>query len=330
MSLPLSVLDFAIVREGVSVREAFLESVELAKTAERLGYERVWYTEHHNMSTIASAAPAVLIAHIATQTERIRLGSGGVMLPNHSPLTIAEQFGTLAELHPGRIDLGLGRAPGTDQAAVRAMRRDARAAEAFPQDVRELQAYLRDQSVVPGIRAIPGAGTDVPLYILGSSLFGAQLAAAYGLPYAFASHFAPDALEEATAVYREQFQPSEQLDKPYVMAAVNVIAHDDPDVARQEWEWTKRNRVKSMLTRGRGGFQSFTDQDMDVLMASPAAQQILHMLTYTAVGDRDAVRSYLGDFAERSTADELMIAPFGSTPEAARDSLRVLRDAWGR
>lgn len=326
MPLPLSVLDFASVRSGKTVGEAFQESVELAQAAERLGYERVWYTEHHNMSSIASAAPAVLIAHIAAQTESIRLGSGGVMLPNHAPLIIAEQFGTLAELHPGRIDLGLGRAPGTDQAAVRAMRRDPRAAEEFPQDVKELQAFLRDESVVPGLRAVPGAGTNVPLYILGSSMFGATLAAAYGLPYSFASHFAPEALEQATQTYRAQFQPSEVLDEPYVIAAVNVVGRDDPDDAAQELEWYRRSRVRQMAGRGR----ELSEEELDLVMHSPAGQQILNMIRYTAVGDGAQVKQYVEDFAARASADEIMVAPVGSTSEGAIDSLRVLREAWGR
>lgn len=326
MALPLSVLDFATVREGHTVGEAFAESVALAQVAEGLGYARVWYTEHHNMGSIASAAPAVLIAHVATQTEKIRLGSGGVMLPNHSPLTIAEQFGTLAELHPGRIDLGLGRAPGTDQVAVRAMRRDPRAAEEFPQDVKELQGYLRDESKLPGLRAVPGAGTNVPLYILGSSLFGARLAAAYGLPYAFASHFAPDALEQAAAVYRSEFEPSEQLEQPYMMAAVNVVANDDPNVAVAENEWYRRTRVKMMAGRGR----TLTDEELDLVMHSAAGQQILHMIKYTAVGNGEQVASYVKDFAERAQADELIIAPVGSSAEMTQNSLKVLRDAWGR
>ena len=326
MPLPLSVLDFASVRSGKTVGEAFQESVELAQAAERLGYERVWYTEHHNMGSIASAAPAVLIAHIAAQTESIRLGSGGVMLPNHAPLIIAEQFGTLAELHPGRIDLGLGRAPGTDQAAVRAMRRDPRAAEEFPQDVKELQAFLRDESVVPGLRAVPGAGTNVPLYILGSSMFGATLAAAYGLPYSFASHFAPEALEQATQAYRAQFQPSEVLDEPYVIAAVNVVGRDDPDAAAQELEWDRRSRVRQMAGRGR----KLSEEELDLVMHSPAGQQILNMIRYTAVGDGAQVKQYVEDFAARASADEVMVAPVGSTSEGAIDSLRVLREAWGR
>ena len=203
-----SLLDVAAVAPGEHPGEALHGAVPLARAAERGGYERVWYAEHHNMPAIASAATSVLIAHVAANTEHIRLGAGGVMLPNHSPLVIAEQFGTLAALHPGRIDLGLGRAPGSDQATMRALRRHAESADTFPQDVLELQGYLSGQTRVPGVRATPGDGSNVPLYILGSSLFGAQLAAALGLPYAFASHFAPDALAAATELYRAEFRPS--------------------------------------------------------------------------------------------------------------------------
>ena len=328
-ALPLSVIDFATVRPGQSVGEALQDSVALAQKSEELGYERVWYAEHHNMPSIASSAPAVLMAHIASQTERIRLGSGGVMLPNHSPIVIAEQFGTLAELHPGRIDLGLGRAPGTDPQTLVALRREPSAAENFPNDVRELQAFLgdspSDMARTKGIVAVPGRGTKVPLYILGSSLFGAQLAAAFGLPYAFASHFAPDALEQASAVYRERFEPSEQLSEPYMIAAVNVIADDDTDRAQRELQWYRRQRIKLMAGRGR----DFTDEELDAIMDSPGGRQILHMITYTAVGDGAAVRDYLDGFAERAGADELMVAPVGSTQDRVHGSLEVLRRAWG-
>jgi len=309
MALPLSVIDFATVRENQSVGESFADSVTLARHAERLGYTRVWYAEHHNMPTIASSAPAVLIAHVAAHTERIRLGSGGVMLPNHSPLTIAEQFGTLAELHPGRIDLGLGRAPGTDPRTLRALRRSPESAESFPQDVKELRGYLTGNSLIPGVQAMPGAGTDVPLTILGSSLFGAQLAAAYGLPYAFASHFAPDALVDAVAAYRSQFQPSEQLAEPYVIAAVNVIISED---------------VKAMVGRGR----EFTDEEMDMVMASPAAAQILHMISYTGAGTPDTVVDYLHRFAEHADADELMISPTATRQPDVLTAMELLADNW--
>src|SRR4051794_28256824 len=231
---PISILDLAIVERGSTPRDALVGSVALAQRAEARGYERVWYAEHHNMAAIASSATSVLIAHVAAHTNTIRLGSGGIMLPNHSPLVIAEQFGTLASLHPGRIDLGLGRAPGSDQNTMHALRRSGLAAERFPQDVLELQGYLSGHTLIEGVEATPGKGTDVPLYILGSSTFGAQLAAALGLPYAFASHFAPYSLEEAVAVYRREFRPSAQLDAPCVIAGVNVIAADSDADAQEK------------------------------------------------------------------------------------------------
>ena len=225
-SIPLSILDLAPIRRGETTSDSLSASVTLAQRAEQLGYLRVWYAEHHNIATIASSATSVLIAHVAAHTQEIRLGAGGIMLPNHSPLLIAEQFGTLESLHPGRIDLGLGRAPGSDQTTMRALRRNAGSAESFPEDVLELQGYLSGETRIAGVEATPGKGTNVPLYILGSSMFGAKLAASLGLPYAFASHFAPDLLESAVAAYRREFQPSAQLDQPYVIAGVNVIAAD--------------------------------------------------------------------------------------------------------
>src|SRR5699024_9131572 len=214
------------------------------------GYGRVWYAEHHNMASIASSATSVLIAHVAAHTKSIRLGAGGIMLPNHAPLVIAEQFGTLETLHPGRIDLGLGRAPGTDQNIMRALRGSGASADTFPEDVMELQAYLRGQSRIPGVDAYPGKGTDVPLYLLGSSLFGAGLAATLGLPYAFASHFAPGALHEAIALYRSEFTPSEQLEKPHVIAGFNVIAADDQADAQRQQHAMMRSRVALLLQPG--------------------------------------------------------------------------------
>lgn len=326
MPLPLSVIDFATVRPGRSVGESFADSVELAQHAERLGYARVWYSEHHNMATIASSAPAVLIAHVAAHTATIRLGAGGVMLPNHSPLVVAEQFGTLAELHPGRIDLGLGRAPGTDQRTVRALRRDPASAEQFPQDVRELQGYLSGRSLVPGVSAVPGAGTNVPLTILGSSLFGAQLAAAYGLPYAFASHFAPDALVDAVAAYRARFRPSEQLAEPYVIAAVNVIAADTAEDAAMQLGTARRERVRAMVGRGR----QLDEAELDLVMDSPAGQQVLHMLHWSTAGTGEQVRAYLERFAGTADADELMLAPASPTQAQVLRSLELLAGAWGQ
>ncbi|QYC37794.1 Alkanal monooxygenase alpha chain [Nonomuraea coxensis DSM 45129] len=304
MALPLSILDLAHIGDGETAADSFAASVALAQRAEELGYRRVWYAEHHNMDSIASSATSVLIAHIAAHTRTIRLGAGGVMLPNHSPLTIAEQFGTLETLHPGRIDLGLGRAPGSDQNTMRALRRTPSAADTFPQDVLELQGYLTGETRIPGVHATPGKGTNVPLYILGSSLFGAQLAAALGLPYAFASHFAPAALEDAVAVYRTEFKPSAQLDRPYVIAALNVIAADTGEEAREQLLEAKRLRVSRFLGRGR----TFTPEEADMILESPAGQQLLQMMKYTAVGDQAEVKDYVDRFAAHARADELIVA----------------------
>jgi luciferase family oxidoreductase group 1 len=322
--VPLSILDLAIVSRGATARDAFEASVVLARRAEERGYRRVWYAEHHNIPTIASSATSVLIAHVAAHTSTIRLGSGGIMLPNHSPLVIAEQFGTLATLHPGRIDLGLGRAPGTDQRTWRALRRDPAAAEQFPRDVLELQGYLSGQSRIPGVEAIPGAGTDVPLYILGSSLFGAKLAAVLGLPYAFASHFAPEALREAVALYRQDFEPSAQLDRSYVIAGVNVIAADTEEEARAQHRSVVRSRVARMLGRRR----RFTDEELDQLVRSPQGQHVAGMMRYSAVGDPTAVDEYLMEFVAQADADELMVVHAAPTVETRLRSLDLLADAW--
>lgn len=318
----LSILDLATIHPGEKPEEAFNRSVELAQTAEKLGYERIWYAEHHNMKSIASSAPAVLISHIGAKTEKIRLGAGGVMLPNHSPLTIAEQFGTLAELYPGRIDLGLGRAPGTDMNTLRALRREPNNAERFPQDVQELQGYLNDDTHIPGVNATPGQGTEVPLYILGSSLFGAQLAAALGLPYAFASHFAPTHLEQAINVYREKFQPSEQLAEPYVIAAVNVLASDTEEDAHEQLEITKRNRVRMMAGRGR----EISDEQLELLMRSPQGQQILEMIQFRAVGTGAQAKDYLLRFANMVQADELMLSSLATSTERALRNYELIAE----
>src|SRR5689334_17249907 len=243
MRIPLSILDLAPISRGETAGSSIAASVALAQRAEEAGYARVWYAEHHNMPSIASSATSVLIAHVGAHTSTIRLGAGGVMLPNHAPLTIAEQFGTLDAMYPGRIDLGLGRAPGSDQNTMYALRRDPMSADKFPQDVLELQGYLTGNTRVPGVDAVPGKGSNVPLYVLGSSMFGATLAAALGLPYAFASHFAPQLLEPAVAAYRQEFRPSEQLDRPYVIAGVNAVASDTTDDARAQLDAVRRIRA---------------------------------------------------------------------------------------
>lgn len=317
---PLSILDLAQIGVGRTAADSFRTSVEIAQLAERSGYRRIWYAEHHNMASIASSATSVLIAHVAAHTSTIRLGAGGVMLPNHSPLVIAEQFGTLATLHPDRIDLGLGRAPGSDQNTMRALRRDAVSADTFPRDVQELRGYLTGNSLIPGVTAVPGTGTNVPLYILGSSLFGAQLAAALGLPYAFASHFAPQALREAVAIYRRDFRPSEQLDSPYVIAGVNVVAADTTQEAQLLLRQSQRLRVSQFLGHGR----SFTDAEADALLESPQGQQIAQMSYYSAVGTPDEVRSYLEEFTTHADADELIVASKAPGAEATLRSFELL------
>ncbi|GAA4958509.1 LLM class flavin-dependent oxidoreductase [Actinoplanes utahensis] len=323
----LSILDLAPITPGGTVAQAFEGSVALAQAAERHGYQRVWYAEHHNMARIASSATSVLIGHIAGRTSTIRLGAGGIMLPNHAPLTIAEQFGTLASLYPGRIDLGLGRAPGSDQVTMRAMRRDPGSADSFPQDVLELQGYLGDESRVPGVRATPGAGTNVPLYILGSSMFGARLAAAYGLPYAFASHFSPGMLEQAVAAYRAEFTPSAQLSQPYVIAGVNVVAAASSESARQQFEITRRTLVRGLLARPAGAPVEYSDAEIDEFLTTANGRQLAAMLTYTAVGTPDEVRSYLVSFAEKAQADELIVAHQSSLIEDRLESVRLTAEA---
>jgi luciferase family oxidoreductase group 1 len=289
----------------MEVPEALRNALEFARHIDALGYERIWYAEHHNMPGIASAATAVLIGQVAAATRRIRVGAGGIMLPNHSPLVIAEQFGTLEALFPGRIDLGLGRAPGTDGLTWRALRRDPGGAERFPDDVLELQALLGPVQPGQRIRAVPGAGSNVPLWILGSSLFGAQLAAQLGLPYAFASHFAPAALHDALRVYREMFQPSAQLQRPYAMPAVNVICA--PTDAEARHLFTSLQNVVVGLVTGRPGRLAPPVEAIEPL--PPAIQQHVEgFLACSLVGSPDTVRTALADFVMSTNADEVIVA----------------------
>jgi len=280
------------------------------------------------MPSIASSATSVLIAHVGAQTSTIRLGSGGIMLPNHSPLVIAEQFGTLAAMYPGRIDLGLGRAPGSDQRTQYALRRDPRSAENFPRDVAELQGYLTGKTQVPGVDAVPGKGSDVPLYLLGSSLFGAQLAAALGLPYAFASHFAPAAMDAALEVYRSEFKPSSQLDRPYAIAGVNVFAADSTAEAQQQLQASRRTRAASLFGRQAGiDPAEISDEQAEDLLAQGAAVHVDEMLKLSAVGTPAQVRAYLDEFIGRTKADELITVHQAPSVEARLRSVTLLAEA---
>ena len=305
--VPLSVLDLAPIVEGGSATQAFANSLSLARHAERLGYRRFWLAEHHNMPGIASAATAVLIGHVAGGTSRIRVGAGGVMLPNHAPLQVAEQFGTLGSLYPGRIDLGLGRAPGTDQAATRALRRYYQGAEEFPADVAELLRYF--EPAVPGqpVRAVPGEGVEVEAWILGSSLFGAGLAAALGLPYAFASHFAPDALEQALELYRRQFRPSARLQQPHVMLAMNVVAAETDEAAARLF--TTQQQAFANLRSGRPGLVPPPLEPSDFQARYPASLRatVDAALACSAVGGPATVRRRMAAFVDQHQPDELIL-----------------------
>ena len=304
--LPLSILDLAPVSENSTPALALQNARDLAQHAERLGYKRYWVAEHHNMVGIASAATSVVIGYIAANTSTIRVGAGGIMLPNHSPLVIAEQFGTLESLYPNRIDLGLGRAPGTDRQTMQALRVDPKASERFPQDVLELQSLLGPLQPGQTIQAVPGTGTNLPLWILGSSLFGAQLAAILGLPYAFASHFAPDQLMQAIEIYRATFKPSAQLQMPYVMAGVNVIAADT-DAEAQHLFTSLQMRFADMA-RGTRGYMQPPIADIENYWSGQEKIQAQRMLACSFVGSPKSLRVHLNDFMEKTGVDELMVA----------------------
>jgi luciferase family oxidoreductase group 1 len=303
--VPISILDLVPVILGETPREALPKSLELAQQAEAFGYTRYWVAEHHNMTGIASAATSVVISYLAGGTSTIRVGSGGIMLPNHSPLVIAEQFGTLASLYPDRIDLGLGRAPGTDARTLRALRRDPVREASFPQDVLELQQFLAPVESGQAVRAVPGAGTEVPIWILGSSTFGAEFAAQLGLPYAFASHFAPDALLVALDIYRRNFKPSKQLDHPYAMVGVNVVAADTDEEARRLFTTVQQSFTN--LVRGTGGKLQPPIDNIDDYWTNAEKQHASRMLKYAVVGSPETVRSGLEDLLTLTNANELMI-----------------------
>lgn len=305
MSIPLSFLDLAPVPEGSTVAQGIAQTVQVAKLAEQIGLNRYWLAEHHNMPGIASAATSVLLSHIGAQTNRIRIGSGGVMLPNHAPLMIAEQFGTLQALYGDRIDLGLGRAPGTDGATFRALRRQMQDADRFPQDVQELLFFLGKDSDTSPVQAFPGANSNVPVWILGSSLFGATLAAKLGLPYAFASHFAPRMMTQAIATYREQFEPSEFLAAPYVMLAANLLLADDEASARYHFTSSQQSFVR--LRRGGRGQIPRPVDSMDGLWTAPEKAMVDDALSVSFVGTVPRVQTLLRHFIDEHQPDEMIV-----------------------
>ncbi len=322
--LPISILDLVPVVLGETPREALQKSLELARHAEQFGYTRYWVAEHHNMTGIASAATSVVIGFLAGGTKTIRVGSGGVMLPNHSPIVIAEQFGTLESLYPGRIDLGVGRAPGTDQRTLRALRRDPMRADSFPQDVIELQALLAETKPGQAVRAIPGAGTEVPIWILGSSTFGAELAAALGLPYAFASHFAPDSLFEALEIYRRQFKPSKQLSQPYAMVGVNVVAAGTDEEAQRLFTTVQQSFTN--LIRGSPGKLQAPIDNIEEYWSRPEKFQASRMLKHSIVGSPETVGKELEDFVALTKADELMIVTSIHNSQARIHSYEIVAE----
>jgi luciferase family oxidoreductase group 1 len=304
--LPLSVLDLATVLEGHTASETFKNSLDLARKVEHMSYNRFWLAEHHNMESIASSATAILIGYIAGGTSVIRVGSGGIMLPNHAPLVIAEQFGTLASLYPGRIDLGLGRAPGTDQVTAFALRRDRLNAGAdFPQNIQELRTYLSAENHSGRVRAIPGEGLDIPIWILGSSTESARLAGAMGLPYAFASHFAPVYLYEAISLYKKHFRPSKDLRHPYIIACVNVIAADSNEQA--EYLASSFYQLAVGIVRGKTKPLPPPVHDMSAFWNEYEEAAVRQMMAYTYIGDHEKVKNGLQDFVKDTGIDELMV-----------------------
>jgi luciferase family oxidoreductase group 1 len=324
--IPLSVLDLSPITEGSTASQSLANTLDLARHAERLGYNRYWLAEHHNMAGIASAATSVVIAHVAGRTKTIRVGAGGIMLPNHAPLVIAEQFGTLAALHPGRIDLGLGRAPGTDMNTARALRRNLEAGvDNFPQDVVELINYFAPAEPGQRVRAVPGEGQNVPVWILGSSTYGAQLAAMLGLPYAFASHFAPAELEHAIDIYRSRFQPSQFLDKPYVMLGLNVFAAETD--AEAKFLFTSLQQAFVNLRTGHPGPLPGPVENYDADLDPMAKAMLAQALSCAIVGSPQTVRTGLDAFIRRTGADELMVTAQMFDHAARIRSFEILAEA---
>jgi len=324
--IPFSVLDLTVVTEGSTLEQTIKNSRTLASEAEKMGYKRFWMAEHHNMENIASSATSVLLGHVAEATSTIRVGSGGIMLPNHSPLVIAEQFGTLATMYPGRIDLGLGRAPGTDQTTADAIRPDRISqVQQFPQNVKQLQRYLSAENKNSSVRAIPGEGTDIPLWILGSSTDSAFLAAELGLPYAFASHFAPQQLMPAIRIYRERFKPSKQLDKPYIMPCINVIAADT-DAEADYLSTSMKQMFMGVVTGDRKPMPPPVD-DMSTVWSPQQRMMVQQMLACSFIGSRETVMEELESFLEQTRADELMIASYVYDFEQRLKSHRLIAES---
>jgi luciferase family oxidoreductase group 1 len=322
--IPLSILDLAPITEGNNAGVTFQNSLRLAQSVEQLSFNRFWLAEHHNMESVASSATSVLIGYIAAGTKTIRVGSGGIMLPNHAPLVVAEQFGTLASLYPDRIDLGLGRAPGTDQVTARALRRNyMESAQDFPDDVRALQTYFSKENSNSKVRAIPGEGLDIPIWILGSSLDSAHLAAHLGLPYAFASHFAPTHFLSAMELYRRNFRPSRYLAAPYVMACVNVIAADTNDEA-ERLATSFLQLASGIITGKRRPLQPPVDS-MDGLWSDYEEAAVMQMMKYTFIGDREKISKDLAYFQQRTQLDELMVTSHIFDPDARIHSYEVLK-----
>jgi luciferase family oxidoreductase group 1 len=320
----LSILELGRVREGFTRADALNEARRLAQHAESLGYKRFWVAEHHNMPTVTTAATSLVISHIAAGTKTIRVGAGGIMLPNHAPYIIAEQFGTLDALYPGRIDLGLGRAPGTDQLTLRALRVHPEEAERFPQDVIELQMFLGPVQPGQRIEAVPGSNSNIPLWILGSSLFGAQLAAELGLPYGFASHFAPQALDQALSIYRSRFKPNEKMAKPYALIGVNIIAAETDEEAR--YLATSQQMSFANLVRGQRKLTQPPIDDIDTYWTPQERAQASAMLNFSIIGARDTVRKGIDALLERTQADELMIVSDMYDPEKRRRSVEIIAE----
>lgn len=324
--IPVSILDLAPILEGETPSDAFKKSLQVAQAAESLGYYRYWFAEHHNMPNIASSATAVLIGYIAGHTSTMRIGSGGIMLPNHAPLVVAEQFGTLESLYPGRIDLGLGRAPGTDNVTSFALRRNLRGSvEDFPNDVMELRDYLAPHKPGARVRAIPGEGTQVPIWLLGSSTYSAQLAALLGLPFAFASHFAPTYLQEALRIYKEKFKPSESLELPYTMACVNVIAAGTDEEA-QRLATSFYQLALGIIRDARKPLQPPTD--MDKIWTPQEEAAVKQMMTYSFTGHKQTIKNGLQSFLDQTGVDEIMVASYIYDQEAKIRSYEIISELF--